>query len=422
MRESSVNIKCKLKLDGRWTFVPLARNGANYAGGAVVVHGKTIKPENPAYYIEWREGGKRLQKSVGPTWRHALDAQRSQQHVLALRASGADVPNTVHVAENAITIRDAINKYLDESIFAQRHKTRLKYRNALDEFLQYTQREHVESVTREDILGFLRDQIGVHGNSGSTARDKAVIVLAVMRQNGARIDMRRGDWPRKTERQPKGYSPDIIRRLLDAADQDEYELFQTFLGTGMRDAEVGYLSWDDFDAARRTVSVTGKPHLGWEPKTYQERTIPIVESLARLLTARRIRRPNDYLVFPTDKMGGRYDGGRRNRHMLDVVKRLALRAGVNCGRCHGTLGGKSVTCETHPVCRQIGLHRFRHTYATSLLRDGIDIMTLQHLLGHKDLDSTKQYLSAARESDIHLRLAGSTLSRAVDVHRISAIK
>ena len=43
------------------------------------------------------------------------------------------------------------------------------------------------------------------------------------------------------------------------------------------------------------------------------------------------------------------------------------------------------------------LHKFRHTYATRLLEDGCDIVTVQHLLGHSDLETTRKYLSPDRE-------------------------
>lgn len=37
-------------------------------------------------------------------------------------------------------------------------------------------------------------------------------------------------------------------------------------------------------------------------------------------------------------------------------------------------------------------HKFRHLYATQLLKNGADIFTVKELLGHKDLKITQRYL------------------------------
>lgn len=67
------------------------------------------------------------------------------------------------------------------------------------------------------------------------------------------------------------------------------------------------------------------------------------------------------------------------------------------GRCEGS---KSRRRE----CREFTLHKFRRTYITTLLRNGIDLRTVQAYAGHKDIASTMKYLrpASARESQAKL--------------------
>jgi integrase len=97
--------------------------------------------------------------------------------------------------------------------------------------------------------------------------------------------------------------------------------------------------------------------------------------------------------------------GEPRDHFLRNLKFIALRAGLNCGQCKTTLStghGKykkrvAVTCATHPVCEHIYLHRFRKLCATRWStphggHQAVPIRTIQHWLGHKNLETTMLYL------------------------------
>ena len=100
---------------------------------------------------------------------------------------------------------------------------------------------------------------------------------------------------------------------------------------------------------------------GFTPKDYEEREIPLPEELAAML---RALPGKSKWVFPNAS-------GELETHLLRRLKRVAEQAGVS----------------------EATLHKFRHTYATRLLENGADIVTVQRLLGHSDLDTTKRYLN-----------------------------
>jgi integrase len=57
------------------------------------------------------------------------------------------------------------------------------------------------------------------------------------------------------------------------------------------------------------------------------------------------------------------------------------------------------------------LHKFRHTFATRNLQEGVcDIRTLQLWLGHSDLASTMVYLKAVRSKDVLHKINSSLLA------------
>ena len=80
--------------------------------------------------------------------------------------------------------------------------------------------------------------------------------------------------------------------------------------------------------------------------------------------------------------------GGRQTHLLRRLKKLAEAAGV----------------------ADATLHKFRHTYATRLLESGCDIVTVQKLMGHSDIETTRQYLNPdedlKRQAVNRLRLKG----------------
>jgi len=169
------------------------------------------------------------------------------------------------------------------------------------------------------------------------------------------------DQSAKARKKPPTYTKDELGRIFNACKEGEKTIFATLLLTGLREQELYFLSWQDVNLSSGTIKVNPKPKEGFSPKDYEERVIPIPVGLVKRL--KNLPRVTEW-VFPNTQ-------GRRTSHLLRRLKDIATKAKVE----------------------NATLHKFRHTYATRLLESGADIVTVQCLLGHSDIETTRQYLN-----------------------------
>ena len=127
------------------------------------------------------------------------------------------------------------------------------------------------------------------------------------------------------------------------------------LNTGMRRGEILGLRWDQVDPAGKSVLVK-------RTKSGRDRSIPLNEAAAGVIRAQRTKSHGTY-VFPSTK----------GREFMRTVDHSFGRA---C-RLAGIVG--------------LRFHDLRHTFATRLIRRGVDIITVQALLGHYAVTVTQRY-------------------------------
>jgi len=129
------------------------------------------------------------------------------------------------------------------------------------------------------------------------------------------------------------------------------------LNTGMRKGEILSLQWVQVDLTNRLIHI-------YNSKTqYSERRIPMNDTVLELLTTLCRQRSSGF-VFPSHrKLGDQFRDPK-------VAFRKAIRL---AGILH------------------LRFHDLRHTFATRLVRAGVDLITVQHLLGHAKITMTARY-------------------------------
>ena len=359
-----------------------------------LVDGKPEHHPEGVYHLRYcRADGKRAYEAVGNDVWAALTARLKRERTLEARAVGIEV----HEPDSHPKGRDlneAAAEYLAEVKAGKSHKTHIAYRVAIREFIEHAKVTTLEELSRPDVLaytGALRDR----GMSPRTIATRISYIKTLFLHYGLPWPMLKTDRIKYTEKDAEAYSTEQLQSLFAAADQDETDLFQFMLCTGVREQEAMYATWRDLDFARKTFKVTEKLDLGFIPKDREEGIIPIPDTLVVLLQARRRRYPNSRLIFPGPH--GRPDG-----HMLRTLKSLAFRAGLNCGECTNKAGR---SCKDHAVCHQWGLHRFRKTFATMHHEAGVPVRTIQRWLRHSSLDTTLRYLAGSDDRSERTRQA-----------------
>lgn len=151
-----------------------------------------------------------------------------------------------------------------------------------------------------------------------------------------------------------------------------------FTVTGLRLGEVVGLSIGSLDGppGARRLTVVGKGD--------KARSVPVFPALETVLdyylASRLIRFPKQrsLLEQPTTTLFVDYDGDPITAHKIQyLIERIYRRAGVRAQVPPGAL-----------------VHALRHSFATSALEGGANVVEVAQLLGHESLDTTKRYLEA----------------------------
>jgi site-specific recombinase XerD len=176
-------------------------------------------------------------------------------------------------------------------------------------------------------------------------------------------------------------SQDEVARLIDAALTPVHRaILMTLYATGLRRAELTRLKISDIDTERMVIHVLG----GKGRKDRDVMLSPkLLEELRRYWRGLK-HKPRTWL-FPAGRWHQDTQRPMSDKVVWHACEQAARRAGID----------KAV----HP-------HTIRHCFATHLLEAGVDLRTIQILMGHSDLKATTVYLHLSHR---HLQATTSPL-------------
>ena len=184
-------------------------------------------------------------------------------------------------------------------------------------------------------------------------------------------------------------STEEVQRLLDGASKTFKPLLITALHTGMRRGELLSLLWKDVDLHSRIIIVQ-------QSKSGKKRMIPLDDTVHEVLK----KLPSRFgkgVVFPSTR-NGKDPLTNTNKTFTRLTDKVEL--------------------------KDVRFHDLRHTFASHLVMSGVDLVTVQQLLGHAHINMTMRYAHLAPEHrakavkalDAALSPANAPVSKATDIN------
>lgn len=376
--------------------------------------------------------GRNVWEPAGDSLHEAQELAEQRRHALEAAARGLTVAELDTVSNaGRIPIRTACEAFMKLKS-GKAKKTIAAYSLHLADFQESlnTKTRFIDDIDADAMRRF-RDWMQKKGLSPKTQHTRLLTITFMLRKNGLKNPLAWDEFPVFEVEGAVPYNPDELKKLFAAMNAEEKLRYRFFLGSGLREAEVTFCAWSDLDLSKHTVTVRPKLDVGFTPKSHESRTVPLPAALVDELKHRKNSAPHPRWVFVNKN-------AHPEKHFLRKLKRIALKAGLNCGHCVGQahklnkqervaerqklwhkLGAdsfeserdaekhfkesKEVSCKTHAVCDHFILHRFRKSCATRWMEAGVPVRSIQAWLGHKDLKTTMDYLGTGDMQAPHTR-------------------
>jgi len=293
----------------------------------------------------------------------------------------------------------SFSNYFDDNYFpeAQSNKTKDSWRREKNLFTIWID-PAIGRMPFKDIRPFHLERIKKNMNDAGRAPRSIQYALAVVRQvfnHAIRNEMFSGDNPATKVKKPKVDNKRV--RFLNQTEADSllvelkgrslqlHDMALISLHCGLRAGELFDLTWGCVDLDRESLVLM-------DTKGVFNRTLYMTSEVKDVLSQMDTGRPTD-LVFPDRN-------GNRTNKVSNAFGRAVAELGFNTG----------IEDRRHKVI----FHTMRHTFASWLVQNGVDLYTVQKLMGHSTISMTERYAHLAPNN---LKSAVKTLEDSINRER-----
>lgn len=279
-------------------------------------------------------------------------------------------------------IEDAINDFINYCIFEKglSNKTKESYQNDLNIYKTFLNKNNINNINKinsNHIKEFLKMRNSSE-KSSTIAHNLTVIKNFheylfshnIVKENISEFIER----PKLKKSLPKILSTDDINNLLDIPlntvfDYRNKAMLELMYGSGLRVSEVINLTINDLNITNCFIRIMGKGS--------KEREVPLGEYSIYYLKLYLEKRPLMTKKKVCDKLFlNNHGSGMTRQGFFKMLKNLLHEKGLN---------------------EEISPHTLRHSFATHLINQGADLRSIQEMLGHSDISTTKIYTEVSEQ-------------------------
>ena len=313
--------------------------------------------KNGKYLIDYRVKGRRIREVIGPN-------KRMAEQALAVRLSEIVQGRYKMARQGRETFAEFSKAYMEHSRANKRSWDRDV--TLLSNLLPFFGKRQLSDITPHLIEGYKRQRLE-RVKPATVNREIALLKhmynMAMLWEKASTNPMKGVKLLREENIPERVLTAEEISKLLDAC-TEKYSrpIVLTALHTGMRLNEILSLKWPQVDLAQRVITVL-------HSKNGKVRKIPINDTLFSMFAALRGKAVSEF-VFIYYKTKG----------PVTVFRNAWLNALKRSGIAHARF------------------HDLRHTFASNLVKAGVDLKTVMELLGHSTIIMTSRYAHSAPES------------------------